>query len=276
MTENKFDSVYLELSDGISHKFYEMTIQHNCLTTRFGRIGTQGAVNTQEFDDIEDARKEMNKIFNAKLKKGYEIASKGEKPKKEIPKRPKLSLEEQLARLQDCNIALSPGINPELLLTFFDRKEYEKKQFELLLYALGEQTVEDIPRYISPNIWHFDWECVYDGDAYLEITNRLKTLASDALPIENVTASIDLEASEGSMTFELNGVTYRWDIKVEEDWADPGVFEKFDELLISISNLRYFFLDEGDDDLVIGCGTEEQLRQLREVTGLKFDWLCTY
>lgn len=63
--------VYLELSDGQSHKFYKVTVDQTEVTIRYGRIGTQGQTATSTHATPEAAQAEANKKIEEKLKKGY-------------------------------------------------------------------------------------------------------------------------------------------------------------------------------------------------------------
>ncbi|HZI15486.1 MAG TPA: WGR domain-containing protein [Myxococcus sp.] len=62
-----------EFKEGSSSKFWEITLNANSFTTRWGRIGTAGQEKTQTFDNSVDARKEYEKLVREKEKKGYEL-----------------------------------------------------------------------------------------------------------------------------------------------------------------------------------------------------------
>jgi DNA ligase 1 len=63
---------YFEYQDGNSHKFWEVTIQNNELTTRWGRVGTDGQTKTKSLHSPESARIEADKLIAEKTKKGYQ------------------------------------------------------------------------------------------------------------------------------------------------------------------------------------------------------------
>lgn len=81
--------VYLELSqdDGVSHKFYEVTVEGTEMTIRYGRIGTNGSKSTKSFASEEAANKEADKKIKAKQRKGYEEAVMGVRKKRAITRR---------------------------------------------------------------------------------------------------------------------------------------------------------------------------------------------
>lgn len=65
------EPVYLELSDGKSHKFYEATVNGTEIIIRYGRIGTTGQSSSTTYATAETAQAEATKKINEKLKKGY-------------------------------------------------------------------------------------------------------------------------------------------------------------------------------------------------------------
>jgi predicted DNA-binding WGR domain protein/outer membrane protein assembly factor BamB len=68
---------YLEFSDtgSNSHKFYEVSVQQQILTIRFGRVNTQGTTQTKTYSTFEQAKAEAHKRIQEKQRKGYQIAS---------------------------------------------------------------------------------------------------------------------------------------------------------------------------------------------------------
>ena len=61
----------LELSDGRSHKFYEVIVDGNKVTTNYGRIGTKGRSQTKSYADNDEAMYIAEEQYKAKRKKGY-------------------------------------------------------------------------------------------------------------------------------------------------------------------------------------------------------------
>jgi predicted DNA-binding WGR domain protein len=78
------ETTYLELSDGKSHKFYEVTIDDVAVTVRYGRIGDTGKTTVTAYDNAQQAQAEVTKLVNSKLKKGYQRAEKGDRTKQPI------------------------------------------------------------------------------------------------------------------------------------------------------------------------------------------------
>lgn len=81
--------IYLELSDGQFHKFYEVTINNAEVTIRYGLIGNQGQSSSKTYDTPEIAQAEATKKINEKLKKGYVRATLRENPQflRDLPRK---------------------------------------------------------------------------------------------------------------------------------------------------------------------------------------------
>ncbi len=83
------ETTYLEYSEeqGVSHKFYEVTVDGCDMTVRYGRIGTDGNRSTKTFPTPEKATAEATKKLNAKRRKGYEDAVMGVRKKRAVTRR---------------------------------------------------------------------------------------------------------------------------------------------------------------------------------------------
>lgn len=67
-----------EFTEGKSSKFWEIELEGESFTTRWGRIGTDGQEKTQDFDSPAEARKAHDKPVAEKEKKGYRLVSSDE------------------------------------------------------------------------------------------------------------------------------------------------------------------------------------------------------
>jgi len=52
-------------------KFWEVEVSGTDVTTRYGRVGSDGATNTKSFASEEKAEKEAAKLIRQKKSKGY-------------------------------------------------------------------------------------------------------------------------------------------------------------------------------------------------------------
>lgn len=68
-----------EFVEGSSKKFWEIELEGESFTTRWGRIGTDGQEKTQDFDSAAEARKAHDKLVAEKEKKGYRLVGGSDK-----------------------------------------------------------------------------------------------------------------------------------------------------------------------------------------------------
>jgi len=64
-----------EYKDAKSSKFWEITLDGDTYTVRFGKIGTDGTVQSKVFSDEATAQKEHDKAVKKKTKKGYVLVA---------------------------------------------------------------------------------------------------------------------------------------------------------------------------------------------------------
>lgn len=76
---------YFEYKEDKSSKFWEITLEKTTITTRYGKIGTDGQSSTKTLDTKEQAQKEFEKLIKAKFKKGYVEIIKEKQEKTEAP-----------------------------------------------------------------------------------------------------------------------------------------------------------------------------------------------
>jgi DNA ligase-1 len=63
---------YFEFCEDGSHKFWEISVSGAALTTRWGKVGTDGQCKTKDFVSDEKAEAEAAKLIAEKTKKGYQ------------------------------------------------------------------------------------------------------------------------------------------------------------------------------------------------------------
>lgn len=81
------DRIYLELSEGNAHKFYETIVDDCTLTIRYGRIGDAGQTQQKTFPSSDKATAEAAKKIKEKKSKGYEEAVQGVRQKRAVTRR---------------------------------------------------------------------------------------------------------------------------------------------------------------------------------------------
>ncbi|MDZ7896769.1 MAG: WGR domain-containing protein [Arcicella sp.] len=62
---------YLLFQDETANKFYRIIVEETSLIIIFGKVGTIGRSTLTEFESVEEALKEAQKLLSAKTKNGY-------------------------------------------------------------------------------------------------------------------------------------------------------------------------------------------------------------
>ena len=195
---------HFEFKDAKSDKFWEIELDGNSYTVKYGRRGTSGQTKTKEYDDETKAKKEYDKLIAKKLKSGYvEIGSSTASPeknekkpeavkeaakieKKEKPKETnKVAADETLGLPQEEMHRATWRTLPPIPLPQakpFDRADCEKRLAALKLNRHGYKAYWEslnMPLAMSKKEAHFWYEVItafeprIDGKELLErVANR--------------------------------------------------------------------------------------------------------
>jgi hypothetical protein len=181
------------------------------------------------------------------------------------------SLEDKLAVLEECGLALAPPFTVDDLLASWKREEYEAEGYDLVLVGLGMTEEQEPWRDHCVNLWHFDTECIEDKGDYARIASRMAEMVQGGLPLEQIEDHVDVEAGKAWFSFVLGGARVRIDCAVDDDWVDTTIFGRFVDLLKKSDPSKLFiYYDLGGQDCIIGCVTKGQLSRLQE-HGLAFE-----
>lgn len=116
---------------------------------------------------------------------------------------------------------------------FHSREEHEAAPFKELIPTLGFDMERGSFAPICNRLWMCDYERVEDHGAYSDVLARLQQMSENSLSISNVTDFVDIEAEMAWVEFNLAGTPVHWDAEVDNDWLDPHIIVKFDDLLTS-------------------------------------------
>lgn len=185
-----------------------------------------------------------------------------------------VSFEEQMQVFANLGFDLNPGTKVSDVNRWGSKKEFEEPAFVTLYITLG-QTVEREPwTPLTNRVWDFDTEAIEDHGAYVEIVKNLERISRGELKFEKLKDYVDLEEGRAWVSFTLLGKNYEWDLKVDDDWADPALFTKIVEITKTLNTKgRYTYFDTGGQNAVIGYETPESREAIIKATGLKIEWL---
>lgn len=141
------------------------------------------------------------------------------------------TVEAQLAALAQAGIVVNAGVVEADLTTFQSRADLERTPYVGLVEVLGIALEREPFTPICDRLWMCDFECIEDHGSYAAVVERLELMTGGALHLANIEDHVDLEAGEAWVAFDVGGERTRWDLRVDDDWLDPQVLAKYDELL---------------------------------------------
>lgn len=182
------------------------------------------------------------------------------------------SLGAALEQLASAGVGVRPGISQDDLLYSLGGSMESPVEWVQLLCVLGSEVERGDFQRISDDIWHFDAECIEDHGAYIAVVSRFVILTKGVLPIASIRDHVDVEADEAWVEFTLDGKAIHWDLKVSDDWVDPELYSRLQQLVAPRgAGKRFFIAGLGQDSLI--CFGEDRKRQaLSKLSGLEFKW----
>jgi hypothetical protein len=187
----------------------------------------------------------------------------------------KKTVEAMLAELAAVGIELRPGISVDRLADSYTKADIEKGGFEILLAVMGDEqfdpTTFEVLDPLSDDVWHFDAEAIEDHGSYVRIVENCRRLAGGDLKVEGVRDYVDLEQEIAWIELSIDGgQSRRVDLKVNNDWADPRIFHKFQEWLGETGSARRLAAQGLGQDALLICKQPEQIEMINRATGLRF------
>ena len=148
------------------------------------------------------------------------------------------------------------------------------KTFEHLLCAMGAEqydpkNLQKIQNF-SNDVFHFDFEAIEGPGAYIRILNNCARLSKGYLDLTEVKDTVDVADSMASVNFMNDGKRENWDLKVNDDWADPQVFVKLNDILDRRKSTSWFYKHDLAQDCLIAFLSRKKSREINSKTGLNF------
>ena len=185
-----------------------------------------------------------------------------------------VSLDTQMDTFRELGFVLNSGTSMSDVDRWDGMEDFEKDPYSLLYSTLG-QTIEREPwTPLTDRCWDFDTEAIEDHGAYVEIMNNMERITRGELKFENLKDYVDVEEETAWVSFSIGGGDYKWDLKIDDDWADPELFTKLVVITEKFKTEgRFTYFDTGGQNAVIGYETPENRGALNAATGLEIDWL---
>lgn len=155
-----------------------------------------------------------------------------------------MKLETQIQKLADLGLPLNEGITIDDLLYSFDRGDFEKKPFNLILFALGIEVEKPPYAPICDKVWNFDTECITSTGDYVRIVKQLCKLSGDPDYLTNISDHIDFKTDEAWLKYQFGKVSRNWIVELDGDWVDRMTISYvIDD--IERDGKRFYYKDNG-------------------------------
>ena len=159
----------------------------------------------------------------------------------------KVPLDQQISTLADLGIKAKHADIEGRVDSEWGTETAESDPYNLLLFVLGSEDEEGGT--LSDDIYVFDTECVEEEDIYQRIFTRLSVLSKGAF--SQITGHTDHERERSSVSFDLGGKRYDWDLEYESDWFDVGSIGRLNRLLEKNGSAEFFFTASPDQNLFV-------------------------
>jgi hypothetical protein len=185
-----------------------------------------------------------------------------------------VSFSEQLRTFQKLGFNLNFGISSSDIDRWSGEKEFENPPYIMLYITLGQTTEREPWTPLTDRVWNFDTEAIEDHGDYVAIMKNLERISRGELKFQNLKDYVDVEGKKAWVSFSVKNNSYKWDLKVDGDWADPALFTKVVQLTKTLKTKgHYTYFNTGGQDAVIGYETPENLDAIIRATGLRIEWL---
>ncbi len=185
------------------------------------------------------------------------------------------TFDEQLKIFVDLGYTLNEGCDTSDINRWQDgHKEFEEQPYRLMYKTLG-QTIEREPwTPLTDKCLDFDLEAIEDHGAYIDIMKSISRISNNELKFNNIKDYVDIEKGIAWVSFNCNGDKYKWDLIVNDDWADGNLFDLVQELTDKYNTKgKFTFFNTGGQDFVLGYHTPTELEKIKQITGLDIVWL---
>jgi hypothetical protein len=187
----------------------------------------------------------------------------------------KQSPEEALASLRDLGFS----VNSETALSSVVEEVSGAKGsrislFEIALAAMGDEQYhlesDEMLPWLSDDVWHFDYEAIEDKGSYVSIVKNCARLARGDLQVSELRDHIDTEGEFARVSFRLDGKKFVYNLRLNNDWADPLLFSLLNSNLKGRGCDKRFFQHDLGQDCLIVCKSQTEVDKINGAAGLRF------
>lgn len=188
-----------------------------------------------------------------------------------------IDVDAQLKAFAELGIELADGVTNEDLAGLIDPEDLASEPYRTVAVAISHGLERPPWTAIADRIWMCDYECIEGPGSYADIVERLEAMTGGALGLANIDDRVTSEDVDGKdeawVGFDYGTIKVKWEFEVDDDWLDPTVIVKYDELLRdSRSDVRIHVVSpqtEFGQAALFGAFTAPQAKRFTELTGIE-------
>ncbi|MFB6454939.1 hypothetical protein ACE38W_06680 [Chitinophaga sp. Hz27] len=137
-----------------------------------------------------------------------------------------------LNKLKDAGISMKPVHTEAALFEQWDFMMGQNDDPTAILYiALGQRADNPPYGFYSDHCWQCDFESMEGPGSYFRIFDNIMRIANGDITFQDIDDYCNEEEDgEAWVSFTFEGEKYRWDLEVDNDWIDPLIFIKIQDI----------------------------------------------
>jgi hypothetical protein len=152
--------------------------------------------------------------------------------------------------------------------------KYHSEPIEAMYVFLGAETPQKPYRNISDNCWLMDMEAIEGVGSYKRILDNIERISKGDLRFRDIQDYCnDNDDGKAWVNFTFEGNEFSWQLAVNDDWADPQLFQNIQDLCRKFDKKGRLTFFPAGQAFVVSYLTEEQFVHMKELLGPKFKWL---
>jgi hypothetical protein len=130
-------------------------------------------------------------------------------------------------------------------------------------------------RPICNKVWGLNLEMINQTGDYVRIMENLSRITGDEIQFQNLKDSVPESGHNGDawISFDFKGKSYKWDLKVNDDWVDLVLLTKIQKLIDEYNTRGDFTYYYYGDYIAISYFNADEFNRFRIKTGLQLEWM---
>lgn len=188
------------------------------------------------------------------------------------------TFQEQFETFEELGFTLNEKITiSEVIAREGGESPFVNRPYSLLYIALGWRLEQEPWTPFTNQCWTFDVEAIEDEGSYVGIMENIARVTNGDLVFESLESDFNLDEEIAWVSFTFKGDHYKWDLKVDDDWADENLFGKVQALAEKYQTKgRFTYFHTDGQCFVLGYHTQEELESIKQKTELDMIWLKAY